>query len=94
MGRKLSLKMEYSIARSAKNCNNCGEYKNHVDFDIDRYNPDNRRGDCKICRHKKIYQYQLIKKKESGIRVNDCIDCGGLFMPRTFDKLKCGDCRK
>ena len=93
LGRPLSELMQMSILRKAKNCKNCGEYKNHEEFTLQKSNPDGRHSHCRLCRGKQQYQYQLRKAVKLGQRVVECENCGDLFRPVTSQRKLCQECR-
>jgi hypothetical protein len=92
-GRPRSPEMEMSILRKAKHCKNCGEYKSHEDFTLQKSNPDGRHSHCRPCRGKMQYQYQLRKAVRLGQRIKECANCGDLFRPVTSQKTFCQECR-
>ena len=93
LGRPLSEATLMSIARKAKHCRICGEYKNHEDFHKDCTSRDNYSPYCKSCRGKMQYQLQLKKLKAKGLFIPYCSECGSLYRKAADCGGKCKECR-
>lgn len=93
VGRPFSEATLMSIARKAKYCRICEDYKGHEEFHKDPTSRDGRSPYCKSCRGKMQYQLQLKKLKARGVFVPYCSECGGLYRKAPSCGGKCKECR-
>lgn len=94
-GRPESELMEMSIARKAKHCSSCGEYKNHSEFHKLKTNSDGRNNLCGVCRSKQQVQSRLSNRKEAGFKmIKTCNRCYELYTKTSTSSGLCIHCRR
>lgn len=94
-GKPQTEHMSLSIARGAKFCISCGEYKNHSEFHGNNKSRDGVHPACKLCRNERNMQNRHIKARGRGENIGECIndDCGRLFRVfKSSDHKECPKC--
>lgn len=89
--------VDFQIARQAKTCGQCKEYKNFSEFHKHSVSRTGVHSICKSCRSFNAYQAQLSKRienKSPGYKsIRNCITCDRLFSEQDKNIKECKICR-